>query len=387
MSIFGTSRRTVPLANILFIYNSQWLVRQKPKLLTFIGLKHPASEQSEMLKDLLSNLDMNELATRDNFVRGSTIACNKESIIVAFLRMVEQEFDTSPKKYQTNIPFAFQRTLYQTFVDFWMSEVEGGPGNEAEVYVPPTESWFLRVWKGRVPNLKCRAYNSFMMCDDCVSLNDRLRLAKTDAEKQKIWKMKRNHLWMVKEERFDYAQRILLAKRRPDLYLNLTVDGSDNSSYGFPYLSERTHGSTKGHKVCSKHYAGILHDQFAACFAYATNLRGGSNVLVEITHRMLELYLKDAPGNKLPPTLWIQLDNTCKDNKNRYVFGYVHMLVDNGLFQQVQINFLPVGHTHCDIDQLFSRVSVHLYGANCWDFADLLRKCRAASQMVKYILC
>jgi hypothetical protein len=50
------------------------------------------------------------------------------------------------------------------------------------------------------------------------------------------------------------------------------------------------------------------------------------------------------------------------------------------LFQQVQINFLPVGHTHCDIDQLFSRVSVHLYGSNCWDFADLLRKCRAASK-------
>jgi hypothetical protein len=305
-------------------------------------------------------------------------------IIVAFLRMVEQEFDTSPKNYQTNIPFAFQRTLYQTFIDFWMNEVEGGPGHDDEIHVPPTESWFLRVWKARVPNLKCRAYHTFMMCDDCVSLNDRLRLAKTDAEKKKIWQMKRNHLWMVKEERFDYAQRILLAKRRPDLYLHLTVDGSDNSCYGFPYFAQRTHASAKGYKVRSKLYAGILHGHFAACFAYATNLRGGSNVLVEIAHRMLDLYLKDAPGNKLPPTLWIQLDNTCKDNKNRYVFGYAHMLVDSGLFQQVQINFLPVGHTHCDIDQLFSRVSVHLYGSNCWDFADLLRKCRAASKMVKY---
>ena len=149
--------------------------------------------------------------------------------------------------------------------------------------------------------------------------------------------------------------RILLEKRRPDLYLHLTVDGSDNSCDGFPYMAERTHGSTKGYKVRSMLYTGILHGHFAACFAYSTNLRGGSNVLVEIAHRMLDLYLKDAPGNKLPPTLWIQLDNTCKDNKNRYVFGYAHMLVDSGLFHQVQINFLPVGHTHCDIDQLFSR--------------------------------
>ena len=171
-----------------------------------------------------------------------------------------------------------------------------------------------------------------MMCDECVSLNDRLRIAKTHAEREKIWKQKKLHIYLVKEERFDYAQRILLAKRRPDLYLHLTVDGSDNSSYGFPHFAERTHSSTKGHKIRSKLYAGILHGHFAACFAYASNLRGGSNVLVEITHQMLEMYLNESPGNRLPSTLWLQLDNTCKNRKNRYVFAYAHMLVDCGLF-------------------------------------------------------
>ena len=143
--------------------------------------------------------------------------------------------------------------------------------------------------------------------------------------------------------------------------------------------------STKGHKVHSKLYAGILHGHFAACFTYAANLRGGSNVQVKITHQMLELYLNDSPGNRLPSTLWLQLDNTVKDNKNRYVFAYAQMLVDSSLFQHVEINFLPVGHTHCDIDQLFSRISVHLYGSNCFDFKDLLRKCKKASRMVKYV--
>ena len=99
---------------------------------------------------------------------------------------------------------------------------------------------------------------------------------------------------------------------------------------------------------------------------------------------MLELYLNDSPGNRFPPTLWLQLDNTCKDNKNRYLFAYAHMLVDMGLFQEVEINFLPVGHTHCDIDQLFSRINVHLYGSNCWNFDDLLRKAAKASKMVKH---
>ena len=189
---------------------------------------------------------------------------------------------------------------------------------------------------------------------------------------------------MVKEERTDYAQRIILAKRRPDLYLNLTIDGSDNSAYGFPYFSERTHSTSKGYKVRSKLYAAILHGHFGAAFTFAANLTGGSVVTVEIINRMLDYFLKDKPGNRLPPTLWIQLDNTCRDNKNRYVFGFLQSLVDMGQFQEVEVNFLPVGHTHCDIDQLFSRVSVHLYGNNCFSFRDLLRKAKAACSLIKY---
>lgn len=35
------------------------------------------------------------------------------------------------------------------------------------------------------------------------------------------------------------------------------------------------------------------------------------------------------------------------------------------LYIQVQINFLPVGHTHEDIDQLFSKVGGEIRHAGC----------------------
>ena len=197
-----------------------------------------------------------------------------------------------------------------------------------------------------MPHLKCRAYHSFMMCDECVRINDKLRICRDPVEKAKYWEQQKTQMFIVKEECFDYAQRIMLAKRRPDLYLHLTIDGSDNSSYGFPYMSERTHETSKGFKIRSRLYAAILHGHFGAVFTYAANLTGGSNVTVEIIHQMLSLYLRDHPGNKLPPTLWIQLDNTCKDNKNRYVFAYAQMLVNCGLFQQVEINFLPLSGSY-----------------------------------------
>ena len=51
-----------------------------------------------------------------------------------------------------------------------------------------------------------------------------------------------------------------------------------------------------------------------------------------------------------------------RENKNRYLFAYFKSLVDCGIFEHIYLNFLPVGHTHCDIDQLFSRVATFLKG-------------------------
>ena len=73
-----------------------------------------------------------------------------------------------------------------------------------------------------------------------------------------------------------------------------------------------------------------------------------------------------------------------RDNKNRYVFGYMQFLVECGLFETVEVNFLPVGHTHTDIDQLFSRISIHMYGRACLGFDMLLDMCKKACKQVKY---
>ena len=59
-------------------------------------------------------------------------------------------------------------------------------------------------------------------------------------------------------------------------------------------------------------------------------------------------------GHPLAPILYIQLDNTGRENKNATVFGYLSMLVNQGLFRKVKVNFLLAGHTHDHFDQMFS---------------------------------
>ena len=70
---------------------------------------------------------------------------------------------------------------------------------------------------------------------------------------------------------------------------------------------------------------------------------------------------------KLPPVLYLQLDNTSKQCKSKYVLGYLACLVQWGIFERVVLSFLPVGHTHEDIDQMFSRLAVRLRRTDCLD--------------------
>ena len=63
------------------------------------------------------------------------------------------------------------------------------------------------------------------------------------------------------------------------------------------------------------------------------------------------------PAHPLPSILTLQLDNASRDNKNRWVFAFCSLLVYKGIFREVYINFLIVGHTHEDTNALFGRWS------------------------------
>ncbi|KAL3687438.1 hypothetical protein R1sor_013747 [Riccia sorocarpa] len=61
---------------------------------------------------------------------------------------------------------------------------------------------------------------------------------------------------------------------------------------------------------------------------------------------------------KLPRVFLLQMDNSAKDNKNVHVLAFCSELVIRGIFETVEVNFLMVGHTHEDVDALFSKISM-----------------------------
>lgn len=48
------------------------------------------------------------------------------------------------------------------------------------------------------------------------------------------------------------------------------------------------------------------------------------------------------PQDSLPPCVYIQMDNTCRDNKNKYILTFASLLVQLGIFRKARAHTLHV---------------------------------------------
>jgi hypothetical protein len=98
-------------------------------------------------------------------------------------------------------------------------------------------------------------------------------------------------------------------------------------------------------------------------FIYYTDhfVEKGANVMVEVQRQALadmQALLLDS-GYQMPKELFLHYDNG-RENKNKEMFFYLSLLVEEEHFDLIHVNFLIVGHTHSSIDQFFSVLSGHI---------------------------
>lgn len=81
-----------------------------------------------------------------------------------------------------------------------------------------------------------------------------------------------------------------------------------------------------------------------------------------LTITMLYTHLQEKfSGNAVrAPVFYLQADNCYKENKNKSMMFFCSLLVKWDWFEEVFYSFLPKGHTHEDIDRLFSFLRIVL---------------------------
>jgi hypothetical protein len=199
----------------------------------------------------------------------------------------------------------------------------------------------------------------FTKCNECLTLKSRRRKTRERSKLKKIAKDRNEHLQKVLVEREKYWDHRRKAKSEKKDYLSIIIDGMDQTKTVLPRMAEETAKMSRADTL-QVHVTGVLvHGRGA--FVYLTSKRtsSDSNLCVDsIVRTLLKL---PAP---LPPVLYIQGDNASGDTKNKYMMGFFALLVQMKVFQKVKFSLLPVGHTHEDIDQMFSRFSVALGNSN-----------------------
>jgi hypothetical protein len=146
----------------------------------------------------------------------------------------------------------------------------------------------------------------------------------------------------------------------------------------FPYFHEKSKTSSEVYKQ-KYHLIGVLvHGVGSWVYTMADRFKSDSNVTIEVLQRVLAEI--EAKKGRLPRKLYLQMDNCTRENKNKYVLGYLSWLVQRGVFDEIELSFLPVGHTHEDIDQMFSRIAIRLRQRDAVDQVDLFATVRESFQ-------
>jgi hypothetical protein len=170
------------------------------------------------------------------------------------------------------------------------------------------------------------------------------------------------HLAFVSTERSGYYTRRNLARKQPDRFMSLIIDGADQSRFHIPHWRELAHDVMSAYRIKLHLMGALSHGRKAFAYTVLPSVKQGSNATIDVLHRVIEdTYTTEG---RLPPVLMLQLDNTTKQCKNKFILGFVGYLVHHRIFSDALLSFLPVGHTHEDIDQFFSRTSTALLQAD-----------------------
>jgi hypothetical protein len=82
----------------------------------------------------------------------------------------------------------------------------------------------------------------------------------------------------------------------------------------------------------------------------------GGNAVSTLLWNVIRASKRSNSATRCAKRLWLQVDGG-KENTNHIMFAFCATLVDVGWFEEVVIYRLPVGHTHCIIDQRFAPVA------------------------------
>jgi hypothetical protein len=195
-----------------------------------------------------------------------------------------------------------------------------------------TLSWFYTLWNRYVPHVITPKENRFSKCDTCELFKSHLESSATHAQRVKWVAQFDLHLEEQMIERKQYYKNREHARNHPDEALSCIIDGAAQGLHRLPFFGKSPPKAVFGKPHLDLHVMGVLVHKYGPwVYLHDDSTRTGPNLVMECLYRTL----CQIPVDKLPPLLYLQLDNTASDNKNHHVLEFASWLVESGVFKEV----------------------------------------------------
>jgi len=141
-----------------------------------------------------------------------------------------------------------------------------------------------------------------------------------------------------RRERKKYQRHREKSRAEPDKYVCLIVDGMDQAKTNLPNTRVIAKSTSNLWRLRT-HVSGVLLHTKASCgklahaFVDLLQWAHDSNLTITLLVKVLIDYSR---SHLLPETLYIQMDNTSRENKNKYVLSFCAILVELRIFKKVQ---------------------------------------------------
>ena len=244
---------------------------------------------------------------------------------------------------------------------------------------PPSWSSFWRAWVEKWRKiLKFRKTSQHKECSACHDFREKVHSRKlTVAMKMQVAREWREHL------RAQYHDRLVYWSLRASSRMNLNilcviVDSMDKVKTVWPkYAAPRKPAYLEGLKRPRSILSAVLCHGWCTCiFTAEEELSHGASAFCEILCRAVDEVqrISRETGRPIPQHLVVQSDNTTAQTKNSLSSVFMAYLVAKGKFATATLNFLTVGHTHEDVDRLFSLILLTVLQRQRWEVpADMVQ--------------
>jgi hypothetical protein len=249
--------------------------------------------------------------------------------------------------------------LYDKKIVYDLYEKEILLDHPSDEHLPLSYSEFLDLWLTVYPNVKVKEYKSVSgKCGACAAIFELQKLCTGYEDFQRLEHFKLLHRIEVTTQKAAYYSSRRLAEVEPEKYMSVIVDGMQQSHSELPYFGNQKEYPYKVVQYltgCKQHgFASTFHRSFP-------HIKHGVNLTITcLMHQILMRQNHCMESNsKMPTHLLIQIDGG-PENTAKPFLAFCELLLRLRVFDKIEVNRLPVGHTHEDIDALFGTLWKHL---------------------------